>query len=228
MLYYLSRGVFGGNTLAQATRAAGNTVDPALHLHSLHAYFLSFGNVDIPVLYIVERVREGRSYATRSVRAVQRGKAILILSASFQRPEMDQPRFQTDADSLTAAGDIFSSLPGPDECVPLEDGMMSLVSSNPTMTGKLREYLLNTAEERRLSSIEIRNAYPQARTSPADMPKGIKASQQAIWFRSRDKVPPGDLLHKCVLAYASDFSFIGTAARVSVVSQNISPKIQPT
>ena len=100
------------------------------------------------------------------------------------------------------------------KCVALEDGMMSLVSSNPNMTGKLREYLLNIAEERRLSSIEIRNAYPESKLSSVDMPKGIAASQQAIWFRSRQKVPPGDLLHKCVAVYASDFSFIGTAARV--------------
>ena len=108
------RGAFGGQILSQAARAAGETVDPALLLHSLHAYFLSFGDVEIPVLYIVERVREGRSYATRSVRAIQRGKAIFILSASFQRPEPDQPSFQIDVSAPTAAGDIFANIPPPE------------------------------------------------------------------------------------------------------------------
>lgn len=100
--------------------------------------------------------------------------------------------------------------------------MQNLVDSEPKMSEKMKKYLLNTAEERRLSSIEIRYAVPShdsfySRTKAASDPQeGASAkNKQAIWFRSRAKVPLDDAFQKCVLAYASDFHFIGTAAKVS-------------
>jgi acyl-CoA thioesterase 8 len=99
-----------------ATRAAGKTVDPALHLHSLHSYFLSFGDVDHAVLYTIERLRDGRSYATRTVRAIQKGKAIFVLVASYQRPEPEQPTFQID---VGTADNVFAGIPAPDVSLPL-------------------------------------------------------------------------------------------------------------
>lgn len=87
------------------------------------------------------------------------------------------------------------------------------------MSEKVRKYFLNTAEERRLSSIEIRSAYPVdpfawRRTTDSPRPAPPPCPYQAIWFRTRAKMPVDDLFHKCVIAYASDFQFIGTAARV--------------
>lgn len=79
--------IFGGQVAAQALVAAGRTVDQGRELHSLHAYFLRPGTVDVPVLYSVDRVREGRSFSTRRVVGVQNGIAIFTLSASFQTPE---------------------------------------------------------------------------------------------------------------------------------------------
>jgi len=197
-------------------------VDAALHLHSLHCYFLSFGDVEIPVLYIVERLREGRSYATRSIRAIQRGKPIFILSASYQRPEPLQPRFQIDMTSTTFQGDVLKQIPDPERCLPVEESVQNIITQTPDMSERLRKYFLNTAEERRLSSIEIRWAYPENNIhSTAPSRNNGSESQnpiQAIWFRSRARLPNDDSFHKCVLAYASDFFFIGTAARVGPLS----------
>ena len=78
--------LFGGQVLAQASAAAYRTVDK-VHLHSLHAYFLRPGRVDLPVLYEVERVRDGRSFTMRRVVAIQRGQAIFNMDASFQGDE---------------------------------------------------------------------------------------------------------------------------------------------
>lgn len=110
------------------------------------------------------------------------------------------------------------------DCLSIEESMQNLVSADPQMSEKVRQYFLNTAEERRVSSIEIRSAYPIdpfAWRRTTDSPKSAPppCPQQAIWFRTRAKMPVDDLFHKCVIAYASDFQFIGTAARVSPVVQ---------
>lgn len=96
--------------------------------------------------------------------------------------------------------------------------MQSAVDSDPNMSDKMKSYLLNTIEERRQSSIEIRYAFPKDGYSPRlsrdDSQEHPPSNQQAIWFRSRAPVPEDDAFQKCVLAYASDHSFIGTAGRV--------------
>ena len=76
--------VFGGQVAGQALVAAGRTVDPDRHVHSLHAYFLRPGDPEVPIVYEVDRIRDGRSFTTRRVVAVQHGRAIFNLSASFQ------------------------------------------------------------------------------------------------------------------------------------------------
>src|ERR1700748_3597865 len=79
--------VFGGQVAGQALVAAGRTVDPDRPVHSLHAYFIRPGDPALPLVYTVERVRDGRSFTTRRVAAIQHGKTIFTLSASFHRPE---------------------------------------------------------------------------------------------------------------------------------------------
>lgn len=79
-----ARGVFGGQVVGQALAAAINTVEGHKHLHSIHSYFLRAGQSALPIIYTVTRVRDGTSFATRFVTATQRGKAVFILSASFQ------------------------------------------------------------------------------------------------------------------------------------------------
>ncbi|KAK9894195.1 Thioesterase/thiol ester dehydrase-isomerase [Cystobasidium minutum MCA 4210] len=223
------RGAFGGQIIAQSARAAGATVNPELLLHSLHCYFLSFGDVDFPVLYMIDRSRDGRSYATRSVKAVQKGKEIFVLNASFQRPEPEQPRFQIDI----SQHEVFRNIALPENCLSIEESMQNLVSADPNMSEKVRQYFLNTAEERRVSSIEIRSAYPadpfewrrSASSSSSENVARSPCPQQAIWFRTRAKMPLDDLFHKCVIAYASDFQFIGTAARALGLRSSREPRL---
>ena len=79
--------IFGGQVAGQALVAAARTVDPERHVHSLHAYFLRAGDPKVPVLYEVDRIRDGGSFTTRRVVAIQHGRAIFNMSASFQVPE---------------------------------------------------------------------------------------------------------------------------------------------
>ncbi|MEV7428987.1 acyl-CoA thioesterase II [Nocardioides sp. NPDC092400] len=98
--------VFGGQAAAQATVAAGRTVDPAYELHSLHSYFLQPGDTSAPTIFDVETIREGRSFATRRVLARQHGRPIYALTADFQRPEEGWEHQQ-----------VAPSVPPPEECL---------------------------------------------------------------------------------------------------------------
>ncbi|MEO7013730.1 MAG: acyl-CoA thioesterase domain-containing protein, partial [Dokdonella sp.] len=82
-----TRYVFGGQVLGQALSAAQQTVDPARHAHSLHAYFLRAGDVEAPIIYYVERSRDGGSFSARRIVAIQHGQPIFNMTASFQAPE---------------------------------------------------------------------------------------------------------------------------------------------
>lgn len=97
--------IYGGLVVAQALAAATESVDPEHRVHSLHAYFILGGDVDQPVRYEVDRIRNGRSFSTRRVIARQAGGAILNLSASFQR----------DEDGVDVQGSTMPDVPGPDE-----------------------------------------------------------------------------------------------------------------
>ena len=83
-----SANVFGGQVLAQALSAAINTVQEERHVHSLHSYFILPGNLDIPIIFQVDRIRDGGSFTTRRVKAIQQGREIFLMSASFQSDEI--------------------------------------------------------------------------------------------------------------------------------------------
>ena len=83
-----SSNVFGGQVLAQALSAAINTVPADRHVHSLHSYFILPGNLDIPIIFQVDRIRDGGSFTTRRVKAIQQGREIFLMSASFQSDEI--------------------------------------------------------------------------------------------------------------------------------------------
>ncbi|KAE9410754.1 hypothetical protein BT96DRAFT_961505 [Gymnopus androsaceus JB14] len=106
-----ARGVFGGQVISQALVSATNCVDPAFGLHSLHCYFLASASPSTPIVYFVERLRQGRSYVACSVKAIQKGSLIFILTCSFQKPEPWQPQQQW----------VMPDVPGPDECELDED-----------------------------------------------------------------------------------------------------------
>lgn len=225
------RGTFGGQVIAQAAWCATLSVrrdeGHGKGLHSLHSYFLSFGNADIPIIYQVQRLRDGRSYSTRTVLATQCGVAIFTITCSFCLPEPNQVTRQFNVPSfplLPSGAHGPGKIPDPEDCLPTEDRLWKALDGKVALSEKFRDYIQRAAEERLRSSIEMRSVDPKdfggiVSTSRDDNP------QQLIWFRSRAKVAKDPAFQKCVIAYASDFSFIGTAARACGLGATSTPRL---
>jgi acyl-CoA thioesterase 8 len=136
-----ARGIFGGAAIAQTLSAAQKTVSPDFTVHSMHCYFVLAGNADIPIIYHVERVRSGKSFATRTVQARQRGKVIFTTTMSFVRqnsggdekvehayPMPDVPGAVEGLDDLDANPDGKS--PFQSQRLPIENGMLRFVNTS--------------------------------------------------------------------------------------------------
>ena len=178
--------VYGGQVLAQAVVAAQRTVSEPRPLHSLHAYFLLAGDPKAPIVYEVERVRDGGSFTTRRVKAVQHGQAIFVLSASFHKPE-------TALDHQVQMPDV-----PPPESLPSDKELREALAGK--LPDNLRSYLL------RERPIEIRPVevarYRDRRPAPP---------VQHVWMRTTGNLSDDPRIHACVLAYASDFTLLDTA-----------------
>lgn len=179
--------VYGGQVLGQALKAAQYTVPDDRHVHSLHAYFLRPGDVSRPIVYDVERLRDGSSFTTRSVVAKQNGEAIFNLAASFQK---DEPGFEH--------ADVMPDAPPP-ESVPTEQERLLPVAD------RLPEPLRIRALAKR--AFDIRQVGPGEH--PFD-PQAAPPARQ-VWLKTNGPVPDDDTLHRCLLAYASDYAFLTTA-----------------
>jgi acyl-CoA thioesterase-2 len=178
--------VYGGQVLAQALVAAGRTVEPDRIAHSLHGYFILPGDLDAPIVYFVDRLRDGRSFSTRRVTAIQNGKTIFNLSASFHREE-EGPEHQGE----------MPVVPSPEE-VPREVDLIRLIADR--IPEPLREIY---TQER---PIEFRPI------SPVDpfQPRAAEPLKHA-WLRAAGEMPDDILQHQAVLAYASDYGLLGAA-----------------
>jgi acyl-CoA thioesterase-2 len=174
--------VYGGQVLGQALQAAYATVDADRVVHSLHAYFLRRGDYDAPIVYFVDRSREGHSFTSRRVTAVQHGEQIFHCSASFQRAE---PGFEHQL--------AMPRVPPPEEIDPAGGAAANFLDS---LAPRVRALM----HER---PIEVRRVPAEA--TPGDAPR------QYLWIRMCDRLPDDDRLHRCLLAYASDFHLLGTA-----------------
>ncbi|GAC1631163.1 MAG: acyl-CoA thioesterase II [Nevskia sp.] len=186
------KSVFGGQVISQALVAATRTVvDVAAH--SLHAYFLRPGDMDTPIVYEVDRVRDGRSFVTRRVQAIQHGQPILTLMASFQKAE--------DGFDHQIA---MPPAPAP-ESLPIEKGLRKdWIERHEAEHGALPERL-HQAFLRELA-IDFRQVQPWNPFAP-----DLRGPAQSIWFRAAGPLPDDPILHRCVLAYASDFNLLGAA-----------------
>lgn len=175
--------LFGGMVAAQSVVAASRTVEGERPLHSLHAYFLRPGRHDAPLRFVVDRIRDGRSFTTRRVVAHQGGEAIFNLSCSFARPEEG----------------ISHQEPMPDAPAPetLEDWevLRARVMGDP---GVMRE-----------SAVEVRLGDDY----DFDDPDATYAPRQHNWIRLRGALPDDPLVHTAVLVYATDRTLLSTAAR---------------
>jgi acyl-CoA thioesterase II len=178
--------VFGGQVLGQALSAASQTVAAERVVHSLHGYFLRPGAVDRPIVYEVDRIRDGSSFTTRRVVAIQSGQAIFSLSCSFQ---VDEPGFEHQP--------TMPSVPGPEG---LRDERALAIAHVDRIPPPLRE---RAVAER---PIEARPIEP---TFGLDGRK--RHPERAIWLRASGPLPDDPAVHRSLLAYASDSHFIGTA-----------------
>lgn len=175
--------VFGGQVAGQSLVAAGRTVSEGI-VHSLHCYFLRPGDPKRPILYEVDRIRDGRSFTTRRVVAIQHGHAIFNLHASFQKPE---PGLEYHAP--------MPSVPEPE--------------SLPTFNERLqpfREQLGAWVDRER--PIDIRICDPVGKR-----PEQWREPTAQAWIRANGKLSDDPLLHACVLTYASDMTLLDTTVR---------------
>jgi acyl-CoA thioesterase-2 len=176
--------VFGGQVLGQALMAASRTVDGARAVHSLHSYFLRRGDFNAPIVYEVDRSLDGSSFTNRRVVAIQHGKQIFHLSASFQVEEAG-PDHQVAAPAVTPPEEL------------------------PDLTATVRKRLQEMPDQPRRfwerdRPFEFRSVETIKYGTPAP-------AVRHLWFRLAGRCPDDPVLHRCLLAYVSDFHLLETA-----------------
>ncbi|MDH3222309.1 MAG: acyl-CoA thioesterase II [Gemmatimonadota bacterium] len=179
--------IFGGQVLAQALVAARRTVDEEDRtVHSLHGYFILAGDLDIPVVYFVDRLRDGRSYSTRRVTAIQHGRAIFNMAASFHRPE----------EGLSHQADM-PEVPGP-QGLPSE---LEIVREKQDQIPKSLRGLLTQDRPLDFRPVEAWDPFDTA----------LGPAIRRTWIKTVGTLSDDSLHHQAVLAYASDYGLLDTA-----------------
>jgi acyl-CoA thioesterase-2 len=179
--------VFGGQVIGQALTAAVRTVPEKRSVHSLHAYFLRPGDMEYPIIYDVERTRDGGSFTTRRVVAIQKGEPIFDMALSFHKKEKG-PSHQID----------MLDIPGPNECVSELEVRKKMIDKVPE---RFRDFFL------RERPIEIRNLPGEGMF---EIPQK-KVPYKHVWMKAVAKLPDDIVQHQAVLAYASDMGLLSTA-----------------
>jgi acyl-CoA thioesterase II len=175
--------VFGGQVAGQALVAAARTlVDPDRMVHSLHAYFLRPGDPTVPILYEVDRIRDGKSFTTRRVVAIQHGRAIFNLQASFHVAEE-----------------------GPDHQLTMPTGLAdpNTLPNFKQLMAPFKEQMGEWYERPRPIDVRYSDLDPISR-------KGQKALGQRVWLRADGVLPDDRTLHACIVTYASDMTLLDT------------------
>jgi acyl-CoA thioesterase-2 len=180
--------VFGGQVLGQALTAAMRTVPEERPVHSLHSYFLRPGDVNAPIIYEVDRIRDGSSFATRRVVAIQHGEAIFNLAASFQKVE----------EGLSHQ-DSMPNVPPP-EALPTDQERFA--KHGDQLPEPMRAWAL--AER----PIELRTVEDDDPFHPQ-----VRAPERHVWLKAKHTLPDSVQLHQALLAYASDSAFLTTAMK---------------
>lgn len=187
--------VFGGQVAGQALVAAFRTVADGRQVNSLHAYFLRPGDPSVPILYDVDRIREGRSFTTRRVMAIQHGKPIFNLSASFQAPE----------EGLEHAFEMPDA-PPPETLPTFAERMAPFV-----------DMAEDAPREKASMAARLRDAIDRPRPidtrlvdwNPPDRAHALPPRQR-VWLRADGELPDDPLVHTIVLTYASDMTLLDT------------------
>ena len=178
--------VFGGQVLGQALSAAQATLKTPRAAHSLHAYFLRAGDIEAPIVYQVDRTRDGGSFSVRRVTAIQHGKVIFFCAASFHAHEAGSQHQLS-----------MPEVPKPED-----------IAAAPSLSAEELERLPIKVQRwlDRDGPFEFRHVYPRDELNPPKRPP-----YQQVWFRLVEKVGDDPELHRALLAYASDFHLLGTA-----------------
>src|SRR5277367_5750198 len=177
--------VYGGQVLGQALVAATATAEDRT-VHSLHAYFLRRGDFNAPIVYEVDRALDGNHFSSRRVVAIQHGRQIFNMSASFQLAE-------TGLDHQASIPEV----PPPEALPDLQSLYRDIMHELPAAARRVLE---------RTRPFEFRPVQP-----PGSMRREKSAPLKYIWFRTVDKLPDDEALHRCLLAYVSDFHLLDTA-----------------
>ncbi|HUH13742.1 MAG TPA: acyl-CoA thioesterase II [Longimicrobiales bacterium] len=178
--------IFGGQVLAQSLVAAQRTVEDDVVAHSMHGYFILPGDLDVPVVYFVDRLRDGRSFATRRVTAIQHGRAIFNMSCSFQRAE----------EGLSHQADM-PEVPPPEELEPEIEMVRAMADRIPAA----QRAVLTQDRPLDIRPVERVDLFDPEPREPV----------RHIWMRARGDVPEQALHHQALLAYASDYGLLGAA-----------------
>ena len=177
--------VFGGQVLGQALAAASRTVQGRL-VHSLHAYFLQRGDINSPIIYEVDRARDGGSFTNRRVVAIQHGRQIFNMAASFQVSE-----------SGLEHQSVMPVVPGPDE---LQDIVELARAKGAALPARMQRFI----------------AYRRPFTVKPVQPEQFLASEKLqprkqVWMKAVNRLPDDEFIHHALLTYISDYELIGTA-----------------
>ena len=195
-----SANVFGGQVLAQALSAAINTVPEERHVHSLHSYFILPGNLDIPIIFQVDRIRDGGSFTTRRVKAIQQGREIFLMSASFQSDEIG-------FDHQIAMPKVQE----PEQLVSWKD----LAKHFGEFLPQNMYDFLNLDRPIEFRPVELYNPAVPEKRDPF----------RHIWMKSIGEMPENPKFHPLVLAYASDYNLL-TSALLPHGKEGSIPKLQ--
>ena len=187
------KSVYGGQVVAQSLVAAYRTMKQGSQeriAHSLHAYFLRPGDMEAPIVYDVERIRDGLGFSVRRIKAIQHGKTIFTMMASFQVPEVGYEHQMPMPD-----------VPPPEEVTDQNTLRRQWVDElGDSISDRLREHYL------RELPVEFRPVQPQNPFNPEK-----REPLRQIWFRSHGGLPDDKLVQQCALVYATDFNLLGTA-----------------
>ena len=194
-----SGNVFGGQVLGQALIAAARTIkkESSSVAHSLHAYFLLPGDMKAPIVYDVDRIRDGRSFDTRRVRAIQHGRPIFNMSASFQRIE-------EGLEHQTSMPDV----PGPEELLNEQQLRQQSVALKKLPADVQKRFLRDRSVETRPIEQDIDSFFKPQKRKP----------ESFYWLRADSKLPDDLEVHQALLAYASDMGLLGTSMRPHGIS----------
>lgn len=193
--------VYGGQVIGQALSAAANTVDSDRGVHSFHSYFLHPGDIKQPIIYDVETLRDGRSFSTRRVKAIQHGRPIFYLTASYQ----------AITDGFEHQQVTMPEVKGP-------EGLLSETELAKDLLKGMPEHIQRTFGSEK--PIEVRPVILNNPLQPTELP-----AKQYLWIKANGELPDDPMIHQYLLSYASDWGFLVTALFPHSVSL-LTPKFQ--